>query len=187
MQDGGSPCNKFCFCVYFICSLIFLCPRDRRSRGILILPGPSFCPALWNFNLANNFWTVSARALVFHMNITDNSVGTIFYYPVILTLEFGQFFENVNLANNFWTASPIALIFNMSIPCDKTFPWEPPLLTLEFGLHSENFNIANNISTVSFHISHGYETFWPWHLIPWKKIFLSSWPPSHGWDIADTV
>ena len=51
----------------------FLCPRDRRLEACccpvchsLIL---SFCPPLWNFNLANNFWTVSARALKFHMNI----------------------------------------------------------------------------------------------------------------------
>ena len=29
----------------------------------------SFCPPLWNFNLANNFWTVSARALIFYMSI----------------------------------------------------------------------------------------------------------------------
>ena len=30
---------------------------------------PSFCHSLWNFNLANNFWTVNARALIFHMSI----------------------------------------------------------------------------------------------------------------------
>ena len=30
--------------------------------------------SLWNFNLANNFWTVSARALIFHMNIPCDKI-----------------------------------------------------------------------------------------------------------------
>ena len=100
----------------------------------------SFCPPLWNFNLANNFWTVSARALIFHMSIPCDknngthwkilSVGTIIFDPVTLTLEFDPFFENFNLANNFWKLSARALIFHMSIPCDKTFPWVSLFLTL---------------------------------------------------------
>ena len=46
----------------------FLCLRDWRSRGILFLSCLSICPPLWNFSLAYNFWTVSARALIFHMS-----------------------------------------------------------------------------------------------------------------------
>ena len=72
-----------------------------------------FCPPLWNFNLANNFWTVSARALIFQINsLWQNlSVGTIIFYPVPLTLEFDPFFENFYLTNNFWAASARALVF----------------------------------------------------------------------------
>ena len=54
----------------------FLCPRDRRSGSILFLSCLSFCysgilsfcPPLWNFNIAYNFWTVCARALIFHIS-----------------------------------------------------------------------------------------------------------------------
>ena len=37
----------------------------------------SFCHPLWNFNLANNFWTASARALIFHMSIWCE----VFFFP----------------------------------------------------------------------------------------------------------
>ena len=85
-----------------------------------------------NFNLANIFWTVSARALIFHMNIPCDK--TFPWMPLLLTvtltLEFDLLFKNFNLANNSWTVSARALIFNMSIPCDKTFPWVPLFFTL---------------------------------------------------------
>ena len=44
----------------------------------------SFCPPLWNFNLANNFWTVSARALIFHMSIVSGK--TFSGLPLFLTM-----------------------------------------------------------------------------------------------------
>ena len=62
----------------------FLCPRDRRSGGILFLSCLSFCPPLWIFNLANNFWTASSRALTFHMNIPCDKIlpwVPLFLYP----------------------------------------------------------------------------------------------------------
>ena len=62
----------------------FLCPRDRRSGGILFLSCLSFCPPLWIFNLANNFWTGSARALIFHMNIPCEK--TFLWVPLFFTL-----------------------------------------------------------------------------------------------------
>ena len=48
--------------------------RDRRSGAYCFCPVCrsvvlSFWPPLWNFNLANNFWTVSDRAFIFHMII----------------------------------------------------------------------------------------------------------------------
>ena len=87
-----------------------------------------FDPFFVNFNIANNFWTLSARALIFHMSIPCDK--TIIFYPVTLTLEFDPFFKNFNLVNNFWTVSARALIFHMSIPCDKTFRWVPLFFTL---------------------------------------------------------
>ena len=62
------------------------------------------------FNLLNNFWTLSARALIFHMNMP--CAKTFPWVPI------------------FWTVSAKALIFHMSIPGDKTFPWVPTFMTL---------------------------------------------------------
>ena len=98
----------------------------------------SFCPPLWNFILANNFWTVSARALLFQMNIPCDK--TFPWILLFLTLwpwpRFDPFIENFNLANNFWIVSARALIFHMNISCDKTFPWVSLFFTLwhEFGV-----------------------------------------------------
>ena len=44
----------------------------------------SFSPPPWNFNLANNFWIVSARALIFYMNIPCNK--TFLWVPLFFTL-----------------------------------------------------------------------------------------------------
>ena len=49
-------------------------------------------------NLANNFWIVSARVLIFNMSIDCDK--TFLFYPVTLTLEFDLFIENFNLINN---------------------------------------------------------------------------------------
>ena len=97
-----------------------------------------FCPVchsvlLSETNLANNFLTVSARSLIFHMNISCDKAFPwvpLFFDCVTLTLEFDPFFDNFNLAHNFWTVSVRALIFHMNIPCDKTFPWELLFFTL---------------------------------------------------------
>ena len=107
-----------------------LCPQVRRL-GCIFFSCLSFCP-LSNFNLANIFWKVSARALIFHMSIFCEKIFPCsnIFYPVNLTLEFYPFSENFNLANIFWTASARALIFHISIPCDKTFPCVLTLLTL---------------------------------------------------------
>ena len=81
---------------------LFWCPRDRGHivfgllcHSVILL----FCPALYNLNLANNVWTMSAKALIFPL--IRPSADTIIFYPVTLTLDFDQFFENFNLANNF--------------------------------------------------------------------------------------
>ena len=63
-----------------------------------------FDPFFEIFNLAYNFRTVSARALIFHMNIPCDKTFPwvpLFFYTATLTLEFDSFFENFNLANKF--------------------------------------------------------------------------------------
>ena len=55
---------------------IFMPPRSKIG-GTAFLPCLSlshsiilsFCKSVWNFSLANNFWTASAIALIFHMSI----------------------------------------------------------------------------------------------------------------------
>ena len=83
-------CFRFNFSYTFhsLNGLIFLCPRDRRSGGLLFLSFLSlilsFCPPPWNFNLANNFLTVSARAFIFHMHIPCDKTFT--FLQLFLTL-----------------------------------------------------------------------------------------------------
>ena len=72
---------------------------DRRSGGKLFLSCLSLCPPLWNFNLANNFWTVSARALIFHMSISCDETFPL--VPLFLTLRpwpwsFTHFLKTLN-------------------------------------------------------------------------------------------
>ena len=71
----------------------FMHPRDRRSVCL------SFYPPLWKFNLANNFWTVRARALIFHMSIPcDKTFPWVsFFLHWNLTLEFDPFLETLTL------------------------------------------------------------------------------------------
>ena len=110
--------------IVFVLSVIL-----SSCQSVILL----FCPPLWNFNhLANNFWTVSARALIFHMSIPcDETIPWVpFFYPVTVILEFDPVFVNFILAKIFWTVSTRALIFHMSIPCDETFPWVPLFFTL---------------------------------------------------------
>ena len=64
---------------------IFYAPEIEDRGGILILSCLSFC-SLWNFNLANNFWTVSARALIFQMNIPCDK--TFLWVPLSFNISF---------------------------------------------------------------------------------------------------
>ena len=121
--------------------LTFYAPEiEDRGGGILFLSclsfcysiTLSFCPPLGNFNLVYNFWTVSARALIFYLSIPCDKTfpWEQLVLPCDLDLGVGPCFVSLNLANNLWTASDRALIFHISIPCDKTFPWVPLFFTL---------------------------------------------------------
>ena len=77
------PLEICTYCGQFEKKCIFLCPRDRRSGG----GGYCFCPvchSLCNFNFANNFWTVGARALIFHMSNPCDK--TFSWVPLFFTL-----------------------------------------------------------------------------------------------------
>ena len=60
---------------------IFMPPRSKI--GILLLSFLSVCHSAWNFNLAYNFWTVNARALIFHLSIPCDSIPCDRTFPWI--------------------------------------------------------------------------------------------------------
>ena len=94
----------------------------------------SFCPLFWNFNLANNFWTVSARALIFHMSILCNK--TFPWIPLFFTLwpwswSLIDFFKTLTLQITFeqlvqelWYSTWVFLVikpfigYHYFLPCD---------------------------------------------------------------------
>ena len=92
-------------------------PQDRRSGAYcfclvchsLIL---SYCHSalLWNYYLANNFWTLSARALIFHMIPCD----TCKIFCRLLEL-----LEKSSIGQNFLKIKIKASIMQMVISCDK--------------------------------------------------------------------
>ena len=138
-------------------------PPRSKIGGILVLSCLSFCP-LWdffeNFNLANNFWTVGARALIFHMNIPCDETFprvplffTPWPWPWSLTL-----FLNFNLAKNFWTVGARALIFHMNIPCDKTFTWDNYFL---INIRAFILNMSISCDKIFLLVSR-YSSLWPW-------------------------
>ena len=71
--------DRGAYCFYPVCHSVILSP-------------------LWNFNLANNFWTVSARALIFHMSIPCDK--TFLLVLNLLTLTFDLFFK-IDIGHNF--------------------------------------------------------------------------------------
>ena len=110
----------------------------------------SFCPPLWNFNLAYNFeqWVLELWYFTWVFLVMRPFHGYLFC-PVTLTLEFDPFFENFNLSYNFWTVSARALIFHMSISCDKTFQWVPLFMTL----WPWPWSLTNFLKTLTFLIT----------------------------------
>ena len=90
-------------------------------------------PIFKNFNLGNNFWTMSTRVWYFTWELLVIIPFPKYHYFWPRDLELGVlpiFKKNFNLSNNVWTVSARALIFHMSIPCNKTFPWVPLFFTL---------------------------------------------------------
>ena len=52
------------------------------------------------FNLVNNIWLLSAKALIFHMNIPCDKIFLLVLNN-ILTLTFDQFFKNNDIGHTF--------------------------------------------------------------------------------------
>ena len=83
-----------------------------------------FCPVCHSVILSetltvNNFWTVFARAVIFHMSIPF--WGYKHFWPNVLDLGVWPIFGSFNLAYNIWTAWARALIFHKNISIDMTF------------------------------------------------------------------
>ena len=120
-----------------------------------------FDPFLKNFNLANNFWTVSPRALIFHMSILCDKTFPL--VPLFFTLwpwtwSMTHFFKTLTLLNNFWSVSARALIFHMSIPCVKNFLW-----FYYFLINIRAFKLQMSISCDKiFLLVSRYLSLWPW-------------------------
>ena len=80
-----------------------------------------------NFNLANNFWIASSRALMFHMIISSDKTFFFTFYIFLpydldlLFFYFGLLFENITFSIIFSTVSARVFIFHMSISCEKIF------------------------------------------------------------------
>ena len=138
-----------------------------------------------NYNLANNFWTVSASALIFHMTIPCDKPfpwvalfltlwpwpWSLMYFLKILTLIIA--FEQWLL--ELWYFTWLFLVIRPFCGCHYFLPCDLVTLTLDFDPFFENFNLANNFWAVNaraliFQMSNPYYeifcwywTFWPWH------------------------
>ena len=81
------------------------------------------------FKTDNNcFWTVRARALIFHMYISldktfqlEPKIWTL--WPLNLTFEL--LFKDFNFGHNFWTIRARSFVLPMYFPSDKIFPFDP--------------------------------------------------------------
>ena len=60
---------------------------EMEDGDILFSSCLSFCNSVWNSNLANNFWTVSAIALIFHMSTGIPCDNTFMWVPIIFILN----------------------------------------------------------------------------------------------------
>ena len=90
---------------------------EIEDRGYIVFV--LFCKSALNFDLAYNFWKVSARALIFHTFsiLRDKTFPWKHFLP--RDFDLGLVFENLNLLNIIWIAKNRALIFHLNIPCDS--------------------------------------------------------------------
>ena len=132
-----------------------------------------------NYNLANNFWTLSATALIFHMNISSGKTRLYqCFWPYDLYLEsFTYFLKTLNLLITFEQRELELLYFRWAFPVAQDFFLATNIfylvtLTLEFDLLFENFNPADIFWTVSAIALIFYMSI-PWENTPWVPIILT--------------
>ena len=93
------PCSQY---IYVIFSLYAPEIEDRGHIGFVLSVILSIYHYLWNFNLANNFWTVSARALIFHMNIPcDKTFPWVPLFPTLWPWSLTHFLKTITLLITF--------------------------------------------------------------------------------------
>ena len=135
-------------------TLLITCARALIFHMIFLVIGPFrgyhyFWPCdldlgvCKNFNVANHFWTVSARALIFHMSIPCDETFPwvrLFFYLVTLTREFDLLFKNFIVLKTFeewvlerWYFTRISLVIRSS--CRYLFFWPWHLNNLKHTFH----------------------------------------------------
>ena len=78
---------------------IFLVIRPFRGYYYFLTCDLGLWPIFWKLYLANNFWTVSARALIFLMDIPSDKIFLLVLN--LLTLTFDLFFFGIDIGHNF--------------------------------------------------------------------------------------
>ena len=147
----------------------------------------AFCPPLWKFNLASNFWTVSARTLIFHMSIPCDKTFpwvslfiTLWPWPWSLTnflktLTLLWIFEQWVL--EFWYFTWVFLVirplhgYHFFYPVTLTLEFDPFFKTLTLLITFEQWVLELWYFTWVFLVIkpfRGYHffTLWPW---PWSS------------------
>ena len=119
---------------------IFMPPRSKIGGHIVFVLSviPSFCHSLWNFNLVNNFWTVSARALIFHMSIPCNK--TFPWVPLFFTLwpwpwSLTHFLKTLTLLIIFeqWVLE-LCYLITLVLRYLSFWPWPSLVLAINWGI-----------------------------------------------------
>ena len=145
VSEGGGGGGGGGHIIYILSVILSFCNSVILSSSLKLpcdktFPWIPLCFTLWpwslilfwgeNFNLANNFWTVSAGALIFHMSILRDK--TLPLVPLFFTLwtwpwSLTHFWKILTLIVS---VSVIALINHIDFHCDKTFPGVPQFLIL---------------------------------------------------------
>ena len=174
---------------------VFPCDKTFPCVPLFVALWPWSLTHFRKNNLANNFWTVIARALMFYMSITCDT--TFPWVPLFFTLwpwpwSFTHFWKTLTLLITFvqwvlelWNFTRVFLVIRPF--CGYHYFWHCVTLTLEFDLFFEIFNLPHKFLTVRarafmFHMSIPSDktfprvplllTLWPW---PWSlTLFLKT-------------
>jgi hypothetical protein len=162
----------------------FYAPETEDWGGILFLSCLSFRHSVWNFNLANNFWMVHTRALIFDMSVIygktfpwASNFLTMWPWPWCLTY--------------LWKTLTLVITFKWYVLGCWYFTWvfhvwqdllmgttifDLVTLTLMFDLLIKNFNLVYNFWMVCTRALI-YDMSVPYcKTIPWVPNFLTMWP-----------